>query len=47
MYTELSDEGLDLSKTGEQLWDLLRGSAKYESVLDFIDESIPKLKVKQ
>ncbi|TNV82156.1 hypothetical protein FGO68_gene5236 [Halteria grandinella] len=48
MLTEASDEGLDLSKTGEQLWGLLSGSfSHYESVLDFIDESIPKLKVKQ
>ena len=41
---------LDLGKTGENLWHLitLKGpKAEYESVIEFLEESIPKLKSKQ
>jgi hypothetical protein len=45
---EEEDEGLDLSKTGERLWGLVTtGAAQYTSVLEFIDESIPRLKLRQ
>lgn len=39
---------LDLDKTKENLWQLITlQSSQYESVLQFLDESIPKLKKKQ
>ena len=41
---------MDLGKTGENLWHLitLKGpKAEYESVIEFLEESIPKLKSKQ
>jgi uncharacterized protein YjaG (DUF416 family) len=49
---EEEEEGareLDLGKTGENLWQLitLKGpKAEYESVIEFLEESIPKLKSK-
>ncbi len=44
------EKELDLGKTGKNLWNLITmsgPSAEYEAVLQFLDESIPKLKVKQ
>ncbi len=44
------EQELDLGKTGENLWQLITmqgATAQYDSVLQFLDESIPKLKKKQ
>ncbi len=50
MEEEEGARELDLGKTGENLWNLvtLKGpKAEYESVIEFLEESIPKLKSKQ
>jgi hypothetical protein len=52
---ELVEEGqreLDLGSTKDKIWDLitLKGGPRnleYESVIEFLEESIPKLKSKQ
>ena len=43
----LEDAELDMAKTKENIWGLLTMQGDYDSVLQFIDESIPKLKRRQ
>lgn len=43
----MEDAELDMAKTKENIWGLLTMQGDYDSVLQFIDESIPKLKRRQ
>jgi len=43
----MEDAELDMAKTKENIWGLLTMQNDYDSVLQFIDESIPRLKKRQ